>query len=106
MCEMRFRQKSNLTKHKKIHAGEKPFKCEICEKAFIQRGDLTRHKRRHQGNTSANLDRKKTINEDSSTHQSSFRDCVKGDEEDTIIGEVVETIQEEHSNEPEHFDFE
>lgn len=42
-----FRQSSNLTQLKKIHAGEKPYKCSVCVKAFTRFASLTKHHKIH-----------------------------------------------------------
>ena len=35
-CKKTFTSGSNLTHHKKIHLGEMAYKCDICEKSFKQ----------------------------------------------------------------------
>ena len=91
ICKKSFTQSSGLAVHKRIHTGVKPFECEICQKAFTQRGALASHERIHRGKTAVNLDRKKIINEDSSSNQSSSNDCGEG--------EVVKPINEEFNDE-------
>ena len=34
LCKKEFNEIGPLTKHKQIHSGEKPYRCELCEKAF------------------------------------------------------------------------
>jgi len=47
VCDAAFMNKSTLTKHKRLHTGEKLYKCDQCDKAFSLNSDFTRHKRVH-----------------------------------------------------------
>ena len=90
ICKKTFKWSYSLTKHKITLTCEKPYNCEICEKTFTQRDGLTKHKRIHKGNTAAQFNRKKIINEDSSTHHNSANDCGEGKEVETVKEEINE----------------
>ena len=46
-CNKSFSNRTTLDIHKRIHTGEKPYKCCFCDRSFAQGGNLNKHMKNH-----------------------------------------------------------
>lgn len=48
-CDRRFSRSDELTRHVRVHTGQRPFQCRICMRSFSRSDHLTTHIRTHTG---------------------------------------------------------
>lgn len=72
-CKKRFLRKAHLNVHLRIHAGIRPYKCDICNFSFTQIGDMRRHRSRH-ANTDNIKQQRVEVENEKRISESSFED--------------------------------
>ncbi|XP_047238836.1 oocyte zinc finger protein XlCOF28-like [Girardinichthys multiradiatus] len=48
-CSKTFNHRADLSRHNRVHTGERPFKCSVCNAAFRRKYTLAEHTRTHTG---------------------------------------------------------
>ena len=43
ICDTAFVRKETLTRHQRVHTGDKPYVCDMCDKCFREKGDKKKH---------------------------------------------------------------
>ncbi len=46
-CNKKFARSDELSRHRRMHTGEKKFACSICGRRFVRSDHLMKHERRH-----------------------------------------------------------
>ena len=46
-CEKRFARSDELSRHRRMHTGEKKFACSMCGRRFVRSDHLMKHEKRH-----------------------------------------------------------
>jgi uncharacterized Zn-finger protein len=46
-CDKKFARSDELSRHRRMHTGEKKFACSICARRFVRSDHLMKHERRH-----------------------------------------------------------
>ncbi|XP_043208057.1 LOW QUALITY PROTEIN: B-cell lymphoma/leukemia 11A-like, partial [Amphibalanus amphitrite] len=78
-CHKVFRFQSNLIVHRRIHTGEKPYKCKICSHACTQSSKLKRHMKTHMKELELSVEKNSQASDD-----------VKDEDDDASVQEEEE----------------
>ena len=46
-CDKRFARSDELSRHRRMHTGEKKFACSMCGRRFVRSDHLMKHEKRH-----------------------------------------------------------
>ena len=46
-CDKRFARSDELSRHRRMHTGEKKFECSFCGRRFVRSDHLMKHEKRH-----------------------------------------------------------
>ena len=84
-CDKSFSVKSNLIYHERLHTGEKPYQCKHCDKSFAQSSALAKHERTHDGKkyTCKNCRKSFANSRNFNRHKKKYPDCVIKEEPST-----------------------
>jgi uncharacterized Zn-finger protein len=70
LCHLSFTDISGLKSHKRSHSGDKPFSCEICKKLYTDSSALRKHKK-----SVSHLKRQESLNTDPNSNINNYVIC-------------------------------